>query len=187
MKYLLLLLLSAPAFAGNPACYPPNAVGTTITLSPASYTDWVAAADSAKPYFILTWFCPSSSDPSGYTAGHMVGYRNEILPSWPALLTLSKPAIDAMLTATPQTDPELVPLALAQIAATIPAPLKTVGTTVYYVIQQPDAFVPVPVGTAPLGTVCIRNHSVDGMYGVPVASVSWYGTVKPLAVVAPCG
>lgn len=188
MKFLITLcglLACAQAFAQTPAptCYPPNAMNVTLTTQPAAFTDWLMAAN---PSWVLTWFCPSAASPSGFLGNSLVGYRSELLPNWSALTASGKASLDALWNANVASDPELAPLATAQLTATWPAPPKTTGTIVYYVIQQADAYVAVPVGTAPLGTACNASQSVDGMLGVPAAAVTWYGSVKPVAVVAPC-
>lgn len=177
--------VTAPVASVPSSCYPPNAVNLTVALQPPAFTDWLVASN---PSFVITWFCPSSTDPSGYAATAIWGYRSELLPNWPALISGSKVSLDSLWRAasTGNPDSELAPLAQAQETATRPQPLKTTGTTVYYVIQQPDKYVAVPVGNVPIGTICNQSQSVDGMYGVAAASVTWYGNVKPVAVVAPC-
>lgn len=63
----------------------------------------------------------------------------------------------------------------------------TVSPTVYYVIQQPDKFILLPIGTLPIGTTCDPEQSVNDFYGVPRDQVTWTGTAQPFSVVAACG
>lgn len=63
----------------------------------------------------------------------------------------------------------------------------TLSTQVYYVIQQPDKFILLPIGTVPVGTDCDPVQSVNGFYGVPRDQVTWGGTAQPFSVVAECG
>lgn len=67
-----------------------------------------------------------------------------------------------------------------------PGTLMVTVQTVYQVIGTPNAFALNPVGTVPAGTQCDTTQSVLGRYVVPRESVSWYGSVKPQAVVADC-
>lgn len=67
-----------------------------------------------------------------------------------------------------------------------PPTLVVQSTTVYYVVQQTDRFVLLPVGTVPPTTTCIPNQYVNGYYGVPRSAVTWAGTVRPQIVVAQC-
>lgn len=183
MRYFALLLFCSTAFAGAPDCYPPSAINYRITLSPPSYTDWIAATN---PYWIVTWFCSSTTDPTGFVGTSLVGYRSELLPNWASLSSSPKAALDALWASNVQNDPELLTVAQAQLQATWPGALRTTGTQVFYVIQQSDKFIATQVGTVAVGTMCNRTQTVNGMYGVPVASVTWLGNVKPLVVVAAC-
>lgn len=62
----------------------------------------------------------------------------------------------------------------------------TTETTVFNVVKRDDGFVLVAVGTVPLNTPCDINQTVNGKYAVPVSTVTWLGTVKPIVVVATC-
>lgn len=64
--------------------------------------------------------------------------------------------------------------------------VTAVETTAFQVIGTLDKFTLLPVGTVPAGTACNPTQSVNGHYGVPRASVAWFGSVKPQAVVAKC-
>lgn len=73
---------------------------------------------------------------------------------------------------------------------TIPQPpgdLVVEDIRVYYVIQQVNKFILLPVGSIPVGTSCNTMEYVNGYYVVPRDLVTWSGTVKPLVVVAQCG
>lgn len=74
--------------------------------------------------------------------------------------------------------------------ANVPQPpdnLVVQDTRVYYVIQQPDKFLLVPVGNVPSDTACNSTEYVNGYYVVPRDLVSWDGATQPLVVVAQCG
>ena len=62
----------------------------------------------------------------------------------------------------------------------------TIATPVYNVVKKPNGFVLVQVGTVPLNTTCDPLQYVNGYYAVPVSTVTWSGTVKPIVVVAKC-
>jgi len=68
-----------------------------------------------------------------------------------------------------------------------PSGLVVVDTTVYYVIQQAGKFVLLPVGTVPNGTPCDSTQNVNGHSAVPTSAVTWFGSVRPIVVVAQCG
>ncbi len=75
------------------------------------------------------------------------------------------------------------------IAPPVPNPpgsLVVAATVVYQLIGTPDRFATVPVGTIPAGTACDTTQAVLGMYVVPRAAVTWYGSVKPQSVLAQC-
>lgn len=76
-----------------------------------------------------------------------------------------------------------------QIAPSVPNPpvLTVTQDVAYYLIMQENRYVLLPVGTVAVGTACDETQSVLGHYVVPRASVTWYGTVRPQAVVARCG
>jgi hypothetical protein len=61
------------------------------------------------------------------------------------------------------------------------------GATAYYVIQQENRFVLLPAGRITGPTQCDEDQQVNGHYAVPRAAVQWFGDVRPLVVVAPCG
>lgn len=184
----------AGAPVASPTCYPPAAAAFSSTLT--------ASAPATAPAFIETWFCPDPAGKNGYVGNGFYGYVSELVPNWSALwvswIFAPKATLDAAWKAyASNNDQELRPLEQAQLAntwppataflrGTLPAPVTT-GSTVYYVVQQANKFVAIPVGTAPVGTACDMTQSVDGMNGVARSSVTWYGSVKPLAVVAPCG
>lgn len=65
--------------------------------------------------------------------------------------------------------------------------LATQTAVAYYMIQTADHYIALPVGSIPIGTTCDYTQSINGFYVVPRASVTWYGTVKPLVVVGQCG
>lgn len=194
---LLLLGLCTHAFAQTikpPPCYPPAAVAWSTTMT--------SVPPAMGPAFIMTWFCPDPAGMNGYSGYGFVGYVSELIPNWSAVFTAlalaPKAAIDAMWTANvTDSDHELDAFAQAQLARTWPPataflrgtlpPPVTTGSTVYYVVQQADKFVAIPIGTAPVGTACDMTQSMDNMNGVPVAKVTWYGSVHSLIVVAPCG
>lgn len=200
MKYVCTILallicgrVSAQAVP-RPPCYPPFAVNWSSSMT--SQSPALGAA------FIETWFCLDPSGMNGYKGYGIVGYISELLPNWYTLVsslsTTSKAAMDALWDSNViDNDHELDGFAQAQLANTWPPattflrgllpPPVTTGSTVYYVIQQADKFVAIPVGTAPVGTVCDMTQNVDNMNGVPRGGVTWYGSVKPLVVVAPCG
>lgn len=68
-----------------------------------------------------------------------------------------------------------------------PGSLSVAANTAYYIIQQENKYVALPVGTVPAGTLCDTTQVVLGYYVVPRTAVQWYGNTKPQAVVAQCG
>ena len=58
--------------------------------------------------------------------------------------------------------------------------------TVYGVSQTKDRFVTYPVGSVPAGTACDGSMSANGLYLVPVDSVQFVGSVRPVVVFAEC-
>lgn len=78
------------------------------------------------------------------------------------------------------------------IDAGIPQPpviLLPEERTVFHVIKQPNSFVLLPIGTAPAGTPCDPNQTVNGHGAVPTDAVAWSpgSTARPVVVVAQCG
>lgn len=67
-----------------------------------------------------------------------------------------------------------------------PEALSVADLTVYTIVKQTNRFVLLPVGTVPIGTSCIPEQNINGMYVVNRDSVQWTGTVQPLVVVADC-
>ncbi len=63
---------------------------------------------------------------------------------------------------------------------------RTIDTKVYTVSKQDDAFLQTVVGTVPIGTLCDVAQRVNGRYAVPVAAVTFTGTVRDIVVVADC-
>ncbi len=63
----------------------------------------------------------------------------------------------------------------------------TTAPNVHYIIQQSGRFLPIVVGTVPLGTPCDPEQGVNGMYAVDTDFVDWTATARPLVVVASCG
>ena len=67
-----------------------------------------------------------------------------------------------------------------------PEDFKTTSETVYTIVKRTNFFIFLPVGTAPIGTICISEQRVNDYFVVPRASVTWSGTIKPDVVVAKC-
>lgn len=59
-------------------------------------------------------------------------------------------------------------------------------SAVFTLIKQRDALVMVPVGTAPVGTRCIREQNANGFYVVPHDAVTFSGSIKPEVVFGAC-
>jgi len=68
-----------------------------------------------------------------------------------------------------------------------PSNLVVTELMAYYVIQQVNKFILLPVGTVPAGTACDSTEYVNGYYVVPTDQVIWSGTIRPFVVVAQCG
>jgi hypothetical protein len=68
-----------------------------------------------------------------------------------------------------------------------PSNLMLANTQVFTVVKQRDAFVMLPVGTAPAGTACDPLQSVNGYHVIPREAVTFTGSVQPEVVVARCG
>lgn len=76
---------------------------------------------------------------------------------------------------------------IAPAAPNPPTGLTVQELVAYQVIGTLDKFVLLPVGTVAADTVCDTSQSVNGMFVVPREAVTFYGSVKPQAVVAKCG
>lgn len=64
--------------------------------------------------------------------------------------------------------------------------LKAQSAVAYTLIQTADHYIALPVGNIPIGTPCDSTQNILGYSVIPRAAVTWYGTVKPLVVVATC-
>lgn len=77
-----------------------------------------------------------------------------------------------------------------KVVGTVPQPPElsfvTIETLVYNVVKRDNGFALIAVGNVPLNTPCDINQSVNGKYVVPVDSVTWLGSVRPIVVVATC-
>jgi len=67
-----------------------------------------------------------------------------------------------------------------------PSAVATAGREVFYVIQQSDRLVFLPVGTISATAPCDVTQPVGPYFVVPRAGVTWYGPTKPLVVVTQC-
>jgi hypothetical protein len=67
-----------------------------------------------------------------------------------------------------------------------PSNLVMADIMVYTVVKQVNRFIMLPVGTAPSGTPCISEQSVNQYFAIPRETVTWSGTVRPDVVVALC-
>lgn len=65
--------------------------------------------------------------------------------------------------------------------------LAAVTPTVFTLVKTKDRLAALPIGTVPVGTPCDSTQPVLGLYVVPVASVTWSGNARTLAVLASCG
>lgn len=77
------------------------------------------------------------------------------------------------------------------IPPTAPAPptnlvVQPDNLTAYSLSQSPDRLVMLPVGTVASSTVCDGSMSANGLYRVPVASVTLAGNIRPPVVFAAC-
>jgi len=68
-----------------------------------------------------------------------------------------------------------------------PTDFNTIETIAYTLVKQIDRFILLPVGTVAVGTKCDPTQYVNGYYVVPITSVTFSGTVRPVVVVAKCG
>ena len=176
------------AHAAPPPCYPQTSDDVTIFATPEGQC--------------AQWFCD---------AGHkwmpisICGTDTEAVLAAPALraaMLLSKEAKDALWNATftrPVTpgspDDLLLKAAAARPMPVTPPPSGRIvtSTVAYYLIQQPQALVALPVGTLDAAAQCGASPVVTindvRYYAVPTASmVSWYGgKAKPgITVMAKC-
>jgi len=94
-------------------------------------------------------------------------------------------SVDATGLEGPQSAP--VNKAIPAAPPSPPSGITITAVTAFYVIQQTDRFVMLPVGTVPANTPCDGTQSVNGYHVVPRSSVTWLGTVRPAVVVAQCG
>lgn len=81
----------------------------------------------------------------------------------------------------------------AVVSAPLPSPplppgnLTVISLTAFQILGTPNKIELLPVGTVPTGTQCDASQSVNGHNIVPRELVTWFGSVRPLAVVAKCG
>lgn len=87
----------------------------------------------------------------------------------------------ATVCKTPGPPPSTTPSAPPSISVTVS------GAVAYQMIQTTNKFVALAVGTVPAGTALDTSQFINGMCVVDRSKVAWYGSVKPLAVVSPCG
>jgi hypothetical protein len=76
------------------------------------------------------------------------------------------------------------------IVPSLPSPpsgLVVVGLVAHVIKQTKDNVSLVAVGTVPNGTACDTSKTVNGMYVVPSAAVTWFGSVRSEVVLAQCG
>jgi hypothetical protein len=86
-------------------------------------------------------------------------------------------------TATKSTS---IPMSASTTVTVTLGTFVTTETIVYNVVKKSNGFVMIAVGTAPLNTPCDINQTVNGKYAVPVSTVTWLGSVKPVVVVGTC-
>jgi hypothetical protein len=114
-------------------------------------------------------------------------YRIQNLPNGPYFVTIA--AINNAGGMSTYTNP-VSKIVNYQVATdTVSIDVQNFGTsetTVYNLVKKTNGFIFVAVGTVPLNTTCDLNQTVNGYYAVPVASVTWTGTVRPVVVVARC-
>lgn len=83
--------------------------------------------------------------------------------------------------------------AVALTTVNPPSPAPPTGLTVadpaltaYGLQQSPDKITTYPVGRVAAATACDGTQSVNGLYRVPLAAVTWLGDVRPAVVFAQC-
>ena len=62
----------------------------------------------------------------------------------------------------------------------------TTSTIAYMAVPGADTYSPLIVGTVPLGVACNPNERLLNLYVIPRASVTFTGTLKPVAVLGSC-
>lgn len=81
--------------------------------------------------------------------------------------------------------------AIPDVTPNPPTGLTVTATTAYYIIQQDNKLVALPIGTIAAGESCNPDYGaiVAGVtyYGVDSKKVTWYGKTKSLATFAACG
>jgi hypothetical protein len=89
---------------------------------------------------------------------------------------------------TVNTDGTLASKVILQAPPSAPTNLTIASAdlSVYVVLKRVNRFVMVKVGTAPAGTPCIADQTVNGYFAVPREVVQWAGTVREDVVVASC-
>ena len=75
---------------------------------------------------------------------------------------------------------------LSNEAIKIVTTFQVSNETVYTMARIENAFILLPIGTAPLGTACDVNQSVNGKYVVHVDNVTWTSSNEAFVVVADC-
>jgi hypothetical protein len=153
----------------------------------------------------LTWTAPTTND-DGSPLTDLAGYKIHQGPdgvSFPQVYDIPDPLATSYVvtglaegtyyfaaTAYDTSDNESVLSNIVNKAlVTAPAPpggLTISNLTVFTIVKQENRFVLVAVGTAPAGTPCDNQQSVNGRYAVSRDSVTWSGNIEPLVVVADC-
>jgi hypothetical protein len=173
--FLLLALFATQAIAGE---------ANLSWTAPTQNTDGTAYDD---PGGFTVYFGPASG-------GVQIGVD---VPD-PTATTFTVPDLTAgdwafQVTAwddkTPRNESVKSNTALKTIAGAPPAPptsLTVADTTVFTIVKQVDRFVLLVVGSVPPDTPCDPTQTVNGHYAVPVADVTFTGTVEAVVVVAQC-
>ena len=174
MRYfaLLLLLLAGTANAIEVCWQPPteNVDGTPITDLPLAYRVHYGVASRTYTDTILL-------DPAP------VGDCHSWSPA-PGEYYIAVTAIDSDGEESAYSNEVLK----TESGGPMPPVILEQDETVFNVIKQPNRFVLLPIGTAPAGTSCDPNNSVNGHGAVPTDDVIWApgSTVRPVVVVALC-
>ncbi len=150
---------------------------------------------------VISWTAPTQNE-DGTPLTDLSGYRI-LYGTTSTTLTQSKQLTDASLrsytvdnlpagkwyfamTALAGASPVRESAQTNVVSKDIAAGLTVKEPKVYQIVGTLDHVNLIDVGTVPVGTPCDATQSVLGRYVVPRAAVTWYGAVKPQAVVAVC-
>lgn len=197
LAFVVALLAISYIEVGHAATPKAPAASTTPTVlrwvAPTQNTDGTTLTNLAgfKLYHCLTpWgLAPSIvpntvCDPAITLAGMVQTYNYTLAVDGDHDFALT--AYNSTGQESPKSNDVTVSRASVTVAVTPSSPVMGADTTVYTSVKVKDAYQLLPIGTAPAGTPCIASQTLNGFMAVPVAKVTFTGSVKSTVVLGKC-